>query len=156
MFGLAIAKIKSGFGRHIYYLSPKQITFALKLEYIVFPLFMLSCMFTRMSICLFLIRIFTINLVWKRVLYIILAFIVATGASSAIIALPQCNPVAKFWKPTINGTCWSQDLRIRLFYFKVVRPREDALRSTHSAYDYLSKGFPSSPTFYWLFCPFTS
>ena len=116
-FGLAIARISSGFGRHIYYLSPEQITFTTKLEYVQVLLFMLSCMFTRMCICLTLLRIFTTNLVWKTVLYIILAFIVVTGISSVIISIPQCNPIAKFWNPNINGSCWSPQVQTRLFFY---------------------------------------
>lgn len=122
-FGLTFASIKFGFGRHIYYLSPEQAIFALKLQSISMPFFILSLLFTKISICLLLMRIFVTNRVknyqvWKRAIYIIMSLLVTTSLSSIIFALAQCNPIAKSWNPTISGTCWSRDIRIALYYYQ--------------------------------------
>lgn len=107
MFGLIITSVNSGSGRHIYYLSPKQLSTVVKLEMIEGTLIVFSIMCPEMSICLFLVRIFKINRVWRRAMYIIMTLIVVTSLSSAIAPLPRCKPVAKAWNPTIKGTFWS-------------------------------------------------
>lgn len=117
-FGLTVAKVNSGYGRHLYYLTPGQTSFALKMENIATPFLILSTMFTKISFCLFLLRIFMNNRVWKRAIYIIIALIAATNISSAIIVLPQCKPAAKLWNPNIKGTCWPRETQIGIAYYQ--------------------------------------
>lgn len=116
--GLAVAGINSGFGRHIYYLSPEQIFFALKLEVVLPILSTFSLMFTKISVCLSLLRIIKSNRVRRRVMYIIMALIVATNLSSTIAIFPQCKPIEKLWNPTRKSTCISKGTQLAIYFYQ--------------------------------------
>lgn len=108
-----------GAGRHQFYLElwPQlllQLAQALKWQYISQVFVILSTMCTKVSICFFLLRIFGTKSTWKRGLYGIMAFSVATNVSSASIVLAQCSPVQKLWDPLIPGTCWGPDTEISI------------------------------------------
>lgn len=108
-----------GVGRHQFYLelSPQlsqQLSQAIEWQYISQVLCIVSTMFTKVSICFFLLRIFGTKRTWKRCIYGIMAFSVATNISSASIVLAQCSPVQKLWDPLIPGTCWGPDTEISI------------------------------------------
>ena len=65
-------------------------------------------MFTRMSICLFLLLVFGINARWRLICLFIVAFIVVTNVPAAIAILVACTPIQKLWYPSIPGTCRSR------------------------------------------------
>lgn len=115
-FGITVEKIRSGLGQHEHYLSDEQISLALEMESIAEPLAMISTMFTKISICLFLLRIFVTNPAWKRALYFIMAVTVATNGPAAITVFAQCKPVAKVWDRNIEGTCWARETQTKIFY----------------------------------------
>ncbi|MCJ1423453.1 hypothetical protein MMC29_001336 [Sticta canariensis] len=117
-FGIIVTRVNSGLGRHAYYLSPEQISLDLKLELMATLASVISNMFSKISICLLLIRIFTTKKAWKRALYVIMALIVATKVSSATLTFPRCKPAAKYWNPNINGTCWPQETQLAIFYYQ--------------------------------------
>lgn len=71
-------------------------------------------MFTRISICIFLLRIFNTKKYWRWGLYTIIAFVTVTQIPSALALLVQCQPVQKWWNPTIPGKCWSSQAQISL------------------------------------------
>ena len=89
---------------------------ALKWESIAAPIDILSGLCTRLSICLFLLRIFGTKRAWKRGLYTIMAF--ATAAFiPALVSLFQCSPVQKRWDSSLPGSCWSSYIVVDLGYF---------------------------------------
>lgn len=75
-------------------------------------------MFTKISGCLFLLRTIMSNRARRRVLYIIMALIVATNLSSAIAIFPQFKPIAKLWNPTRKGTCISKGTQLAIYYYQ--------------------------------------
>ncbi len=100
-----------GVGRHMSYLarSPElleRLYQALKLETIAEVIVGCSLVFTKVSICLFLLRIFGTNKIWRWGLYSIGAFAVATYLASIATIYPSCQPVERMWDPTVPGTCW--------------------------------------------------
>ena len=113
------AMVYYGVGRHQFYLSlsPKllqQLSKAIMWQYVSQPILILSTMFTKISICLFLLRIFGTRKVWKAGLYFIMAFATVTNLSSAAIVLAQCQPVQKIWNPLLSGNCWGPDTQIAI------------------------------------------
>ena len=111
-----------GLGRHQFYLelSPElslQLSQVRKFGYISKVLLILTSMFTRVSICLFLLRIFGTRRSWKWGLYGILAFSVATNISGASSILMQCSPVQKAWHQWMPGTCRSLNTRLSTNYY---------------------------------------
>ena len=64
-------------------------------------------LFTRISICLFLLRVFGVVPNWKRILYCVIAFMTITNLPFAIIVITQCKPISKTWDPLVHGKCVS-------------------------------------------------
>lgn len=121
--GIFYASVRSGNGRHVYYLSPEQTHFALEMTALSILFMIVSLMFTKLSICLLLMLVFMTNRVWnyrvwKRAMYIIMALIVATNLSSIILVCSQCKPVARMWNPTMSGTCWLREPRLGFYYYQ--------------------------------------
>ena len=111
-----------GVGRHQFYIeaSPKlsgQFPRAIELLTISELMGLLSTMFTKVSICFFLLRIFGTIQLWKRSLYGIIAFAVVVNIGSASTSLVQCSPHRKAWNPLILGTCWSPVARLAIGEF---------------------------------------
>lgn len=105
--------VRSGLGRHIFYLLQNQHTLeqlseATKLEYINEILIMFGIMFVRVSICFLLLRIFGLGTKrwWKWALYLVMVCAVLTCILSAVVALAQCRPLSKLWNPLVHGSCW--------------------------------------------------
>lgn len=108
-----------GIGRHQFFLSLspqllQQLSKAVMWQYISQPILIISTMFTKLSICLFLLRIFGTKKEWRWDLYSIIAFVTVTNISSAAIVLAQCQPVQKLWNPVLTGHCWGPDTQIAI------------------------------------------
>ena len=104
--------IRNGLGRHEYYLSltPELLLQLVKLskwQFLSEILTAFSLLITRLSVCLFLLRIFGTIRQWKWSLYIATGFIIITNLSSLSIILAECRPVSKNWNPLIPGKCVS-------------------------------------------------
>lgn len=101
-----------GIGRHMQYLSRSpellaRLSQALKLMTVAEVIVICSLIFTKISICLFLLRIFgKNNKIWRRVLYFIMAFAIASNLASIAVIYPSCRPVQKVWNPFVPGICW--------------------------------------------------
>lgn len=105
--------IRHGLGRHAYYLSPTpdlsaDFTQAWKWQLLTEWESAFSLLFTRISVCLFLLRIFGAVRQWRRILYCALAFITVTNIPFAIIVITECAPMRKSWDPSIHGKCVSR------------------------------------------------
>ena len=119
VLGMDGAMVHDGVGRHQYYLSLtpallKQLSNAVMWTYISEPILILSTLWTKLSISIFLLRIFGTKMLWRWGLYFIMAFAAATSISSAAIVLAQCQPVQKLWDPLISGSCWSPDIQLKI------------------------------------------
>lgn len=114
---MQILEVRDGVGRHQYYLnlSPQLLlreSNALALVYISETIFTFSTMFTRISICIFLLRIFGNKRVWRWGLHFIIAFVTVTSLAAGISVLLQCQPIRKVWKPSQPGTCWQPEIAV--------------------------------------------
>lgn len=82
--------------------------YANKLNYIATTLAPISLMFSRISICLLLLRLFSVNRGYKIFIWCFIVIIVTTNIATAAIVLPECTPLAKLWDPLLPGTCWAK------------------------------------------------
>ena len=102
------------------YLSRSPVLLArlsqgLKIETIAEMLVICSLVFTKISICLFLLRIFgKNNKIWRWGLYSIMAFSIATYLGSVAVIYTSCRPVQKSWNPDIPGICWRPRIYIAI------------------------------------------
>ncbi|MCJ1237045.1 hypothetical protein MMC14_005029 [Varicellaria rhodocarpa] len=114
-----VKQIHEGGGRHIYYLSPPHAIEARKwVDLAELFVFIITCL-TKVSFCLFLMRIPNS----KRVIYFLWLLIVAlivVNASCAIVYILQCRPMAALWNPTIEARCWSSNLYLIWGYIQGV------------------------------------
>lgn len=87
---------------------------ALKWNYLATPLLVFSLATSKISICLFLLRVLDqARVKFKRTFpYAIILLLTLVAIPSAGYALGQCQPVRKLWNSTTPGHC--QDPRIYL------------------------------------------
>lgn len=90
---------------------------ALKWSSIAAPIGITSGLFTRLSICLFLLRIFRTKRAWRWGLYAMMVFTTAVIVPTIVSLLAQCSPVQKLWDPLLPGSCWSPKTVIDIGYF---------------------------------------
>lgn len=80
------------------------------------PVGVFSTLCSRLSICIFLLRIFRSVRAWRWGLYTIMAFATAVTISTAIILLAECRPIQKKWDPLLPGSCWPLVVELRTSY----------------------------------------
>ena len=106
----AVFAIHHGLGRHMYYLSltPEYLIDygqIAKWQFLSEISTAISLFFTRISISLFLLRIFGAIRYWRLILYYTMAFIALMNISSITVILIQCRPLKKNWEPLVQGNC---------------------------------------------------
>ena len=103
---LAAEQVKAGGGRHDYYLTTSQIIEAAKLQDIAEFLFIVSACLTKISICLFVMRIPNSKRM-IRLLYFLVISTLLVGILCTVILIVQCEPLQKIWDSRIKGSCWN-------------------------------------------------
>lgn len=93
------------------------VTTALKWSSIAAPIGIFSGLCARLSVCLFLLRIFRAKTEWKLGLYAVMIFATTVIIPTIVSLLAQCTPVQKLWNPALPGSCWSPQSVIDLGYF---------------------------------------
>ena len=93
------------------------ITTALKWVSVAEAFGMFSGTCTRVSVCLFLLRIFNAVRAWRLGLYVIMAFVVAIVIPIEVSIFAQCSPTQKLWDPLVHGRCWSPAINVHIGYF---------------------------------------
>ncbi|EGY21643.1 hypothetical protein VD0002_g6124 [Verticillium dahliae] len=101
---LMMFSVSYGFGRHVYELETQDRLMALKLFYVAQIFYKLTINLTKASILALYLRIFVQR--WFRIccyvlVSIILAYMVATTASSIF----QCSPISGAWDKSSKPTC---------------------------------------------------
>lgn len=114
--------IHYGLGRHVYYLSRSPEFLAdlgqvLKWEFLAELATVFSLFFTRISICLFLMRIFGAIRYWRRTLYCAIAFMTLTTIPCIILMIIQCTPMSRTWDHSVHGKCLNVGVDIFVGYY---------------------------------------
>ncbi|KAL8669693.1 MAG: hypothetical protein Q9168_005722 [Polycauliona sp. 1 TL-2023] len=104
--GLIITQLHYGFGRHRYYLTERQYTRFLKYSYGEWIQTFQTLMFTKISICLLLLRI-PVDKHLKRPLQGSIAFLIVTNIVLTLLWIFQCNPVAGSWDKKNPAKCFT-------------------------------------------------
>ncbi|MCJ1386799.1 hypothetical protein MMC17_009926 [Xylographa soralifera] len=103
---LVIVEVSYGFGRHKYYLTSHQLQEFQKYSFGEWIQTFATLMWTKISICLFLLRI-TISKAFIRPLQVAIVILVLSNVILTVLWAVQCNPVALAWDLTQQGTCFS-------------------------------------------------
>lgn len=97
--------VQAGFGQHIQYLSPAQISRSIYLVYITQPLAVWALVFGRVSFAVTLMQVVEANSFRRRFL---MALITMQGVVATIytgLEYGQCNPPRHYWDRSSPGTC---------------------------------------------------
>lgn len=62
----------------------------------------------KLSIILFFVRVLPPDHVWRKPLYGIAAWVVASESAFTVALFLQCRPLNFYWDKTVEGTCFDQ------------------------------------------------
>ena len=100
-------KLHYGFGRHKIFLTSHQIQEFKKYIFGDWIQTFATLMWTKVSICLFLLRI-PVQKCFIRPLKAALVILILSNVVLTILWIVQCQPVAAAWDDSINGKCFSK------------------------------------------------
>ena len=102
-------EVANGLGRHKYYIAPETYKKFLKYDYLDWAQVFLTLALTKISICLFLLRLSNfdkLRLFLKGVIW----FMILSHLPLFLLVVLQCNPIQTLWITAINpaypGTCF--------------------------------------------------
>lgn len=100
------AEVFNGLGRHEYYLEPSQRRNYQALAWADWVQVFITLLLTKISICLFLLRIVNSSKV-TRFMYGLIGFMVLFTAVCVFLFLGICRPLKAYWDVGVQGTCLS-------------------------------------------------
>ncbi|EIT72321.1 hypothetical protein AO1008_11557 [Aspergillus oryzae 100-8] len=107
VLGLVLGATSYGFGRHVKYVGHDHATYSMKLLRICEFLLIFTTVFLKISISLFLKRLFLTSKKWRVFFWCFIAFNTITSVLDAAVIFPQCTPVELNWDKSVEGHCWS-------------------------------------------------
>ena len=110
--------LQHGLGRHIGYLSTEHVVNIARIRHMAEIPLIISTIFSRVSVCLFLLRPFTVYTRWRWTLYFITTLTTVTNIALASSGPLRCQPQAKLWDPTLPGMCWQPGIMSTVVYFQ--------------------------------------
>ena len=111
--GLDFVEVHYGFGRPDRYLTTWQIIEYRKYTFGEWIQTFATLMWTKISICLFLMRI-PASKALIRPLQGAVVFLALSNVILTILWIVQCRPVAKAWHDDIDGSCFSKGQQERI------------------------------------------
>lgn len=108
--GLITAEvIEGGLGRHGYYLQSSQLRIFAAMGWADWIQTFITLMFTKISICLFLLRIVDGRKI-RMGIYLLIGFLVLFTTISTCLFLGICRPLKAHWNVGIEGVCLSDKM----------------------------------------------
>ncbi|KAL8827880.1 MAG: hypothetical protein Q9170_006836 [Blastenia crenularia] len=104
--GFVTAEVFDGLGRHMYYLQPHQRRRFQIIGWLDWMQTFIAIMFTKISICLFLLRIKN-DKSNKIFMYTLIAANVLVTAVMCFLFLGICRPLHAYWDIGVEGRCLS-------------------------------------------------
>ena len=104
--GLVVVQIHYGLGRHKYYLTVWEYIEFEKYSYGEWIQTFQTLMFTKISICLFLLRI-PVEKIYIRPLQGAIIGLIVSNIILTLLWIFQCNPIASSWNKQTPGKCFT-------------------------------------------------
>ena len=104
---LDFVEVHYGFGRHKQYLTPFQLQEFKKYTFGEWIQTFATLMWTKVSICLFLLRI-PFKKSFVRPLQAALVSLILSNVILTVLWIVQCRPVSAAWDSSIKGQCFSK------------------------------------------------
>lgn len=105
--GLVTAEVFNGLGRHMYYLQPDERRRFHLIGWLDWMQTFTAIMFTKISICVFLLRIKD-DRTNKVFMYSLIGANILVTAVSCSLFLGFCRPVHAYWDAGVEGKCFSK------------------------------------------------
>lgn len=103
---LAIFQVENGFGRHIEYLQPDQISKVFLITTILTMLHTVGTFLVRISVCLFVLRLVPVtHRKFYRYTYLLIAFFAVITTATFMLFLLACIPIQGAWNREIKARC---------------------------------------------------
>ena len=106
--GLVFVQLHYGFGRHKSYLDDWQFIEFSKYSYGEWIQGFQTLMFTKLSICILLLRI-PVEKYLIRPIQGAMAFLIITNLALTLLWIFQCNPIAGSWNKMTPATCFTDE-----------------------------------------------
>ncbi len=101
---LILLEVLNGLGRHEYYLTPTQRRHFQKFSWVDWMQTFLTLMLTKISICLFLLRIMVER--WlRRPVYALIGILIVFHMTCVFLFLGVCRPLRSYWELGVDGVC---------------------------------------------------
>lgn len=104
--GFITAEVLNGLGRHEYYLTPSQRRNFQAVGWADWVQIFITLCLTKVSICLFLLRIVDSRQV-VRGMYVLIGFMVLFSSVFVFLFLGICRPLKAYWDVGVSGRCLS-------------------------------------------------
>ncbi|KAI1344172.1 hypothetical protein F5Y15DRAFT_104464 [Xylariaceae sp. FL0016] len=108
---------KAGVGRHAVALEADQIKLYSQLLYVLFWVYVPSSMFSRVSVVVLYLRVFT-DKRWRAASWGVIAYLVGICVSTLIVTQVQCTPLVHAWDTSVEGHCVNRLLWYQLTNFE--------------------------------------
>lgn len=100
--GFVAAEVSNGLGRKRYYLAPGGYKKFLKYDYLDWVQVFLTLMLSKISICLFLLRLSSFRKI-RLGLHAMIIFLVTSHVPLTFLIIFQCSPISKYWRNALSG-----------------------------------------------------
>ncbi|KAF7885516.1 uncharacterized protein EAF02_004025 [Botrytis sinoallii] len=105
--------------KHLYYLSPSQLTETIKWNYILQCWGISAFTPSKLSVGLLLIRILHPIRGWKFwTIVTIMTLMTIINTLDSILTYAQCNPPKALWEPTVKAHCWNPTVQANFSIFQ--------------------------------------
>ncbi|KAL8788429.1 MAG: hypothetical protein Q9213_001652 [Squamulea squamosa] len=107
--GFVAAEVSNGLGRKRFYLAPGSYKKFLKYDYLDWVQVFLTLLVSKMSICLFLLRLSSFRKI-RLGLHAMNIFLVTSHVPLTFLIIFQCSPISKYWHNPLEGPgyCFSK------------------------------------------------
>lgn len=108
--GFVMLEVDYGLGRHVQYLTPDHYEGFLKYNFLDWIQVFITLALSKISICLFLLRISKFER-WRWFLFGLIGFLVVTHVPLTLLFMFQCIPLQKNWETVegaVPGHCMSK------------------------------------------------
>jgi len=113
---LTSVAIHYGLGRHIYFLTPDEITNSLKFSAIIQPLGVSSYCIPKFAVAVLIIRLLGLEKRGAYFLYSVIVILFITSGLPVIYLFAQCDPPDHFWHPMLPANCSPPYVLLRMTY----------------------------------------
>ena len=121
--GFVSTEVYYGLGRHRYYVPKEKYTIYMKFNYIDWAQCFVALAVSKISVCLFLLRLSHFNRL-RHVLHGLIGFLFVTHLACLLLFLLQCIPVNKAWVEEAPGKCFSKEMIMNIIIAQGGEPTE--------------------------------